>query len=340
MTTSGHDEPVIVDPTTQAAVPEDTPSRFSSVTPATRRFIVSFAFFLVLYGAFGLAKPIFLSVDSFWTLSQQGSLLLLVALGATFVVMMGMIDLSIGSLVTLAAMTMAVTEHRLGAWAVLVAIVVTTGVGALNGTIVTVLRIPSFLVTLGTLTIIQGVALYIGSTYVQFQNDFVDSISIRRLFGHVPIITVWAALLTLVLSLVARYTVFGRGVYAIGGGEKVSQIVGLPIKRYKVAAFALSGLTCGVAGVVLAGQIQAGTPTIGASFLLSAVAAVAVGGTALTGGVGGPWGTALGAAIITVLAGGLVVVGASQQLQYIIQGAVVIVAVYFTMDRDRDLIIK
>ena len=318
----------------------DVRSRLASVSPETRRFIASFAFFVALYGAFGLAKPVFVSVDSFWTLSQQGSLLLLVALGATFVVMMGMIDLSIGSLVSLSAMTLAVTESHLGAWAVPVAIAITAGVGALNGVIVTVLRLPSFLVTLGTLTIIQGVALLIGNTYVQFQNSFVDSISIRRLFGQVPIITVWAVVLMLVLSWVARYMVFGRGVYAIGGGEKVSQIVGLPIKRYKVMAFALSGLTCGVAGVVLAGQIQAGTPTIGASFLLNAVAAIAVGGTALTGGVGGPWGTALGAAIITVLAGGLVVVGASEQSQNIIQGAVVIVAVYFTMDRDRGLIVK
>ncbi len=334
MTASGPDEPV-----TQAAVPQNTPSRFSSVTPATRRFIVSFVFFLALYGAFGLAKPIFLSAESFWTLSQQGSLLLLVALGATFVVMMGMIDLSIGSLVTLSAMTLAVTEPTLGAWAVLAAIVVATAVGAMNGVIVTVLRLPSFLVTLGTLTIIQGIALYIGSTYVQFHNDFVDSISIRHI-GSVPIITVWAVLLTIVLSWVARYTVFGRGVYAIGGGEKVSQIVGLPIKRYKVAAFALSGLTCGVAGVVLAGQIQAGTPTIGASFLLNGVAAIAVGGTALTGGVGGPWGTALGGALITVLGGGLVVIGTSEQLQHIVQGAVVIAAVYFTMDRDRGLVVK
>ena len=338
MTRSGPDEPAIDNPT-QAAVLQDTPSRFSSVTPATRRFIVSFVFFLALYGAFGLAKPIFLSADSFWTLSQQGSLLLLVALGATFVVMMGMIDLSIGSLVTLSAMTLAVTEPTLGAWAVLAAIVAATAVGAVNGVIVTVLRLPSFLVTLGTLTIIQGIALYIGSTYVQFHNSFVDSISIRHV-GNIPIITVWAVLLTIVLSWVARYTVFGRGVYAIGGGEKVSQIVGLPIKRYKVAAFALSGLTCGVAGVVLAGQIQAGTPTIGASFLLNGVAAIAVGGTALTGGLGGPWGTALGASLITVLSGGLVVIGTSEQLQHIVQGAVVIAAVYFTMDRDRGLVVK
>lgn len=319
----------------------DVSSRWRSAPLATRRLVVSLSFLAALYVGFGIVKPIFLlSSDSFWTLSQQGSILLLVALGATFVVMMGMIDLSVGSLVTLSGMTLAVSEPRLGAWAILFAILVAAAVGALNGVIVTVFRLPSFLVTLGTLTIIQGLVLVIGSTYVQFQNGFVDSVSIRHIFGSVPVITVWAAVLTVALSWVARYTVFGRGAYAIGGGEKVSQIVGLPIKRYKIMAFALSGLTCGVAGVVLAGQIQAGTPQLGASFLLGAVSAIAVGGTALTGGVGGPWCTAIGAAIITVLAGGLVVIGAGEQAQLIVQGAVVIVAVYFTMDRTRGLIIK
>lgn len=306
----------------------------------TRRLVVSFGFLIALYLGFGLVKPVFLSVDSFWTLSQQGSILLLVALGATFVVMMGMIDLSVGSLVTLSAITLAVAEPHLGTAAVPLAIAVTTGVGMMNGVIVTLFRLPSFLVTLGTLTIIQGVALVIGETYVRFQNDFVDKVSITRVLGNVPIITIWAALLTLVLAWVARYTVFGRGVYAIGGGERVSQIVGLPIKRYKIAAFGISGFSCSIAGIMLAGLIGAGTPQIGSGVLLDAVAAIAVGGTALTGGVGGPWGTVIGASIMTVLSGGLVVVGATGETQNIVKGAVVIGAVYFTMDRGRDLIIK
>lgn len=312
----------------------------SGLSPAAKRLLVSIGFLVVLYIGFGLAKPSFFSADNFWTLSQQGSLLLLVSLGATFVVMMGMIDLSVGSLVTLSAMTLAVLEPQMGSVAVLVAIGVTCTVGLMNGLIVTLLRLPSFLVTLGTLSIIQGFALMIGNTYERFQNDLVDDISLNHVLGSVPIITVWAVLITLILSWVARYTRFGRGAYAIGGGEKVSRIVGMPINRYKVLSFVLSAFTCALAGIMLAGQIGAGTPTIGASFLLSAVSAIAVGGTALTGGVGGPWGTVIGAAIITVIAGGLVVVGASEQIQNIVAGAVVIVAVYFTMDRTRGLVVK
>lgn len=302
--------------------------------------LASIGFLLALYVGFGIAKPVFFSQNNFWTMSQQGSILLLVALGATFVVMMGMIDLSVGSLVTLSAMVLAVTEATLGSWAVVAAIGAGGLVGAANGLIVTLMRVPSFLVTLGTLSIITGLTLVIGSTYAPIKNDFVETISVDEVLGRIPIITVWAVLLTLLLAWVARYTVFGRSVYAIGGGERVSQIVGMPIKRYKVAAFALSGLTCGVAGVVLAGLSGAASPNLGATFLLSAVAAIAVGGTALTGGIGGPWGTVIGAAIITVLTSGLVVLQVSEQVQNIVQGSVVIGAVYFTMDRSRGLIIK
>ena len=302
--------------------------------------LASIGFLVLMYVAFGVAKPVFFSASNFWTMSQQGSILLLVALGATFVVVMGMIDLSVGSLVTFSAMVLAVLEPTYGSWAVAIAIMGAAAVGALNGVVVTVLRIPSFLVTLGSLSIITGLTLVIGATYVPVTDPFVSNIAVSHVLGSVPIITLWAVLMTLVLLLIARYTVFGRSVYAIGGGERVSQIVGMPIRRYKIIGFALSGLTCGVAGVVLVGLTGAGSPGIGASFLLNAVAAIAVGGTALTGGIGGPQGTVIGAAIITVLTAGLVTLQVSEQVQNIVQGLVVIAAVYFTMDRSRNLINK
>lgn len=310
-----------------------------SLSGARGRLVISLALIMVLYLAVGLVQPNFLSSANFWTLSQQGSILLLIGLGATFVVMMGMIDLSVGSLVTLSAMTLAILVPNLGPAAVPAAIAVSIAFGLLNGVIVTVLRLPSFLVTLGMLSVIQGFALIIGNTYQQFQSSFLQGIT-GRVLGQVPLITIWAAVITVTMIIMARYTLFGRGAYVIGGNEKVSQIVGLPIKRYKIAAFGLSGFTCGVAGVLLAGLIGAGTPQIGAGFLLDAVAAIAVGGTALSGGVGGPHGTVVGAAIITVLAAALVTLGVSEEMQSIVKGLVVVFAVYFTMTRSRDDITK
>lgn len=308
--------------------------------PASRRVLVNILLVVGLYLVIGLLRPAFLSSGSFWSLSQQTSVLLLVALGATFVVMMGMIDLSIGSLVTLSAMVLAVSHPMLGDGAVLFAIAVTTAVGALNGVVITAFRLPSFLVTLGSLSIIQGVTLTISPSYVRFQSDLVDFIAIQRLFGVVPVLTVIAVVMAVLFVLVARYSVFGRGAYAIGGGEKVAQLLGLPIRRYKIAAFAISGFTCAIAGVILAGQVGAGNPQIGARFLLDAIAAIAVGGTALSGGVGGPFGTVIGAAIITLISSGLVYFGAAEELQLIVKGLVVILAVYFTMKRGAGLIVK
>lgn len=310
------------------------------VNRETVRAVVSVAFLVALYVGFGLARPVFFSTATFWAIAEQGAVLLLIALGATFVVMMGMIDLSVGSLVTLSAMVLAVSIPSYGGWtAMLLAVVATVAVASLNGLIVTFLRIPSFLVTLGTLSMIAALAALVGNTYAQFDDPFIARLALGELF-NVPYAVIIALVLTAILGAIARGTTFGRGAYAIGGGERVAQIVGLPIRRYKVLAFALSGLTCAVAGVILAGRLSAGTPTIGQSFLLDAVAAIAVGGTALTGGIGGPWHTAIGVFIITTLSVGLVVLQVNPNLQGVIKGAVVIAAVYFTMDRSRDLIVK
>lgn len=187
--------------------------------PASRRVLVNILLVVGLYLVIGLLRPAFLSSGSFWSLSQQTSVLLLVALGATFVVMMGMIDLSIGSLVTLSAMVLAVSHPMLGDGAVLFAIAVTTAVGALNGVVITAFRLPSFLVTLGSLSIIQGVTLTISPSYVRFQSDLVDFIAIQRLFGVVPVLTVIAVVMAVLFVLVARYSVFGRGAYVRGTGR-------------------------------------------------------------------------------------------------------------------------
>jgi ribose transport system permease protein/putative xylitol transport system permease protein len=150
----------------------------------------------------------------------------------------------------------------------------------------------------------------------------------------------WAGILVIILSWVAVKTVFGRSAYAIGGNERVALIAGIPVKRYKIVAFGVSALTASIAGIMLVGQLGAGSPTIGQNLLLDAVAAIAVGGTALTGGLGGPWATVIGAAIMTVVSNGLVVLAVDANTQGIVKGLIVIVAVYFTMDRKRGLIVK
>ncbi len=313
--------------------------KFRSLSREARRTIVSLGFLILLYVAIGLANPVAFSPKNLSAMAQSGAVLLLVALGGTFVVMMGMIDLSIGSLVTLSGMSLAVLYQFVGDLAIPLAIIITVFVGLINGALVAFLRLPSFLVTLGTLSIIAGIALVVGSSYVSLHSSTLDFISLQRPAG-IPIALAWAAILVLILSWVALNTVFGRSAYAIGGNERVSLIAGTPVKRYKIVAFGLSALTASVAGIMLVGQLGAGSPTIGQNFLLDAVASIAVGGTALTGGLGGPWATAIGAAIMTVVSNGLVVLAVDANTQGIVKGLIVIVAVYFTMDRKRGLIVK
>jgi ribose transport system permease protein len=312
---------------------------WSHLSRGTRTTLGSVFFIVVMYLVFGAIKPVFFTPNNFRTLAQQGAILLLVSLGATFVVLMGMIDLSVGSLVTLSAISLAVLEPHLGALSIPAAMLITIAAGLLNGVIVTLFRLPSFLVTLGMLSVIQGVAQIIGSTYVQVNNGFLNSVTVSHPLG-LPADVIWAAIGLVVLSWVAVFTVFGRGAYAIGGGEKVTRLVGMHIRRYKIIAFMLSALTCSIAGIILVGELGAGTPTIGSTLLLNSVAAIAVGGTALTGGVGGPWSTAIGAGVITVLAGGMVVLRVNPNTQSLIEGFVLIAAVYFTMDRSRTAVVK
>jgi ribose transport system permease protein len=313
--------------------------KFSSLSREARRTIFSLAFLVLLYLAIGLVNPVAFAPKNLSAMAQSGSVLLLVALGATFCVMMGMIDLSVGSLVTLSGMTLAVLFQFVGDFAILLAIVVTVFVGLLNGAVVAYLRLPSFLVTLGSLSIIAGGALLIGSSYISLRSPTLDFLTLQRPAG-VPIALAWAGILVIILSWVAVKTVFGRSAYAIGGNERVALIAGIPVKRYKIVAFGVSALTASIAGIMLVGQLGAGSPTIGQNLLLDAVAAIAVGGTALTGGLGGPWATVIGAAIMTVVSNGLVVLAVDANTQGIVKGLIVIVAVYFTMDRKRGLIVK
>jgi ribose transport system permease protein/putative xylitol transport system permease protein len=325
----------------------DTPERgrknplawFRSLSTEAKRTVVSVAFLAVLYIVIGLIRPVAFSPNNLSAMLQSGSILLLVSLGATFVVMMGMIDLSVGSLVTLAGMSLAVLYGFIGDWAIPVAMLITIVVGIVNGSIVAFLRLPSFLVTLGTLSIIAGFALVIGNSYVSLSSPLITAVTLQR-FGGIPIAMVWAAIVVVILSWIAVKTLFGRGAYAIGGNERVALIAGVPVRRYKITAFALSALTASMAGIILVGQLGAGSPTIGQNLLLDSVAAIAVGGTALTGGHGGPWATVIGAAIMTVVSNALVVLQVDANIQGIVKGAIVIVAVYFTMDRKRGLIVK
>lgn len=175
---------------------------------------------------------------------------------------------------------------------------------------------------------------------VPIYDESFQSIVTGSLIGPIPNIALWAVGVLIVCWIVAFRTRFGRYIFAIGGGERVAKLAGLPVDRYKVYAFVVAGLLAGLAGSMLAGRVGAGTTDMGEQYLLDSIAAVAIGGTAMSGGQGGPHRTLLGALVITVLSNGLNVSGVDFYWQIVIKGIVVIAAVAFTIDRSRMEVVK
>jgi ribose transport system permease protein len=307
-----------------------------------RSFGPSIVAILVLIAYFSIVNPLFLSYENAGNIGRQSSVLLMVSLAETVIILIGSIDLSIGALVTLTGSLSALTVDSLGlVGAMAVAALVGAAVGLINGLIVTQLRVPSFLVTLGMLSILSGVANQISQGQsIVFDNQLLPNLMNGSALLHVPNV-IWLALLaTALFTVVAFRTRLGRYLYALGGGEIVASNAGVPVTAYKIIAFVISGAVCGLAGVMLTGQVGAGTPTAGSGLLLNAIAAVVMGGTALSGGVGGPHRTFLGVLVIAILTNGMDVTQVNSFTQDIVKGIVIILAVSLTIDRSKYLFIK
>ena len=290
---------------------------------------------------FTILNPRFLSIGNATNILQQASVLLVLSIGGTFVVLMGSIDLSVGSLVSLAGIAAAIVIRDVGEPAVVLVPVLTMLCGAVTGVLSAYARLPSFLTTLGMLYAVNGITLYVtqGAAVGVAPEIAMQSIFNGNLFG-VPTIALWAIAIALAAVFVATKTRFGRYLYAIGGGETVAQLCGVPVARYKFYAFVVSGLLAGVAGILLMLRISGSDPTMGAPLLLPAIAAIVMGGTPLSGGVGGPHRTILGVLIITILQNGMNLANVHPFIQDVVLGAGVIIAVAVNMDRRRIFFVK
>lgn len=296
----------------------------------------------VLIAFFTIQNPLFFTLANFQNIGLQSSVLLLVALAGTLVIMIGSIDLSVGATVVLGTLVTAICVDLYGSAAAVVIAVLTGGiVGIINGGLLVYLKVPSFLATLGMMSVLAGIAGHIsGGIAIIYQNwDYTDLINGSFLFG-IPNVAAVAVLMAIVLTFVSTRTKFGRYLYAIGGGEVVASNSGVPINRYKIWAFVVCGALCGLAGALLAGQVGAGTPAAGSAILLNSIAAIVMGGTALSGGVGGPHRSILGVLLIAILSNGMDVTGVGGFTQEIVKGLVIIIAVAVTTDRRKYQFIK
>jgi erythritol transport system permease protein len=207
-------------------------------------------------------------------------------------------------------------------------------VGAVNGILIAFFRVPAFVATLGTLYVARGVALLMtnGLTYnnlggrPELGNTGFDWLGFNRIAG-VPIGVWMLAVVAIVCHLTLARTAFGRWLYASGGNERAAELSGVPVKGVKIAVYVLSGICAAIAGLVLSSQLTSAGPTAGTTYELTAIAAVVIGGAALTGGRGTVRGTMLGAFVIGFLSDGLVIVGVSSYWQTVFTGAVIVLAV-------------
>jgi ribose transport system permease protein len=263
-----------------------------------------------------------------------------VALGLTFVIIAGSIDLSVGSIVGLATVTAAACSGSMGIAAAIPASLVGLVAGAINGLIIAKGKVPSFIVTLGTMVIYRGIILLYtsGATIPIDDEGFVDAFAARTL--GIPN-SVYVALVLLAITFaILNFTVFGREVRAVGGGERVSVLTGIRVDRAKILMFVLMGVLCGMAGVLHGAWSMAATAQVGEGLELDVIAAVVVGGTPLTGGMGSVQRTVLGSLIIVILSNGMNMIGVDPYLQNIVKGAVLIAAVFVTIDRKKIGVIK
>jgi ribose transport system permease protein/putative xylitol transport system permease protein len=303
-----------------------------------------FLMLIILVAIFTAMSDVFLTFDNLvGNVMMNSTILLFVALAGTFPILQQSIDLSVASIVSLSGVITAllINDHNLGLLALLIGVLVGTGVGLLNGVVFAKAKIPSFLVTLGSLSIFSGSALVITGGYsVPFNAPAIRQIAIGNLVPNVPNLVLWGVLFYILSSLLAWKTTFGRYTYALGENERVADFSGVKVDRYKIGAFVVSGTLCGLAGVLLTARITSATPGMGEGLLLQSIAAIVMGGTALTGGVGGPHRTILGVLVIGVLTNGMNIMGIQSFVQEIILGFVVVLAVALSIDRDKIDVIK
>jgi erythritol transport system permease protein len=306
------------------------------------------AFFalITIITVFSILSPYYFSLSNFLTMSSHVAIFGILAVGMLLVILNGGIDLSVGSTLGLSGviagfLMQGVTLKVLGialfpaVWVVVVlACALGAFVGFINGVLIARFKVPAFVATLGVMYVVRGAALLItnGLTYnslggkPELGNTGFSWLGFNHLLG-VPIGVVVLAVIAIIGSLVLSRTAFGRWLYASGGNERAADLSGVPVKTVQVSVYMLSGICAAIAGLILSSQLTSAGPTAGTSYELTAIAAVVIGGAALTGGRGNIRGTLLGAFVIGFLSDGLVIIGISSYWQTVFTGAVIVLAV-------------
>lgn len=291
-------------------------------------------------------NPNFLSFGNVVRISQSAMVPMVLGIGATLIILMGSVDLSVEGVLTLAAVLLSMlvlngaNANELGLFAVAIVLAVGAGVGFVNGVINVYLKVPSFMATLGTWFIGVGIGnALLGGMAIRINDPLIRGLAIERFLGFPR--GAWLAIFCVIIALlIQNYTRLGRHIYALGGGEELAALSGISVAKVRIAAFTLAGVFYAIGGILASAQLGLGNAQIGNGRLFTTITAVVVGGTSLSGGRGGILQTVVGVLIVVVLTNGMVLVGVEPSVQIGVQGVMIITAVALSINRKLMKIVK
>ncbi|WP_293766293.1 ribose ABC transporter permease [uncultured Aquitalea sp.] len=298
---------------------------------ATLQKLGPFIALVIVSVGLAVLSPDFLTMGNLLNVMRQVSINALIAFGMTLVILLGGIDLSVGSILALSSVTIA-TLIQSGLdplLATLLGVLAGAAMGFANGLVISKGKVAPFIATLASMTILRGLSLVVsgGSPITGFNSDLFSLLGGGYVAGLIPVPVVWMLVMFGLFAFLLKKTVFGRHVYATGGNEEAARLSGVKVDRIKVWVYTLSGAMSAMAGVILTSRLNSAQPTAGTGYELDAIAAVVLGGTSLTGGRGWIFGTLMGALLIGVLNNGLNLLGVSSFYQQVIKGVVILLAV-------------
>ena len=302
------------------------------------------AVLLIISVALSFASPVFLTPDNLLSVLRQVSNNMFLALGMTLVIILGGIDLSVGTCVAMCGTLTAGLMVNQGipmAAAILFGLSLGTAAGFLNGLIIATFKVPAFIVTMAMMNVAKGIAyIYSGGRSIRISNTAFTDIGTGKLFGFLPLPVVYMIALIIIFIVILNKTKFGTYIFAIGGNRESARLSGVPIKKVEIAVFTISGFLAAFAGIVLSARMYSGQPGVGEGYELDAIAACVLGGISMTGGVGAISGTIFGALVIGIISNGLNLIGLSSFWQLVVKGLIIVLAVIIDTQKGKDSIIK
>jgi ribose transport system permease protein len=287
--------------------------------------------FLLLFICFSIMGRSFFSIGNISNIIVQSSIIAIVGIGQTLVILSGGINLSVGSTVSFVGIVMGlllVSGTGIPAAAVIMLIVGCVS-GLVTGFVIAYGKVPSFIVTLGMTGILTGGTLLANNgNPVSRLPPYFEKLASFNLFGHIPIFVIYLILLFAGVHIMLKKTIFGRHIYALGGNRASAWLSGVKTKQTEILVYILGGFFSAFGGIMLVARMNYASPTAASSYAIDSIAAVVIGGTAMSGGKGGVLGTLLGALLLGMLKNGLTMLNVSAYLQQVIIGAVIITAVF------------